>query len=97
MREGSGGNSSNPEIRALLDRSLQADVGWIELIKEIRSRYGSSLAGAQELALSHEGWRRWVAKRLNVDLQCKKQAWRHIRDHGSASFFIQRGDRIEFR
>lgn len=85
------------ERRALLDRCLQVDAGWTELIKAIRSHYGLSLPEAQQLALSHEGWRRWVARRLNVDPQCKKQALRHLRDHGQASFFIQRGDRVEFR
>lgn len=97
MSEGNNGNTSDPESRALLDRCLQVDVGWIELIKEIRGRYGSSLPEAQELAPSHEGWRRWVARRLNVDPRCRKQAQRHIRDHGTASFFVQRGERIEFR
>ncbi|WP_186419392.1 hypothetical protein [Bosea sp. CS1GBMeth4] len=87
----------HPESHALLDRCLQADVGWIELIKEIRSRCEMSLPEAQELALSHEGWRRWVARRLNIDPRCRKQASRHIRDHGAASFFVQRGDRIELR
>lgn len=97
MGEGKRRSYSDAESRVLLDRCWQADVGWIVLIKEIRSRYGLSLSEAQELALSHEAWRRWVAKRLNVDPRCKKQASRHIRDHGSASFFVQRGDRIEFR
>lgn len=97
IREDNGGNFNHPEGHELLDRCLQADVGWVETIKEIRSHYGVSFPDAQRMALSHEGWRRWVARRLNVDPQCRKQARRHIRDYGPASFFIVRDDRIEFR
>ena len=80
------------QILELVDRLFQEKASWQELIKEIRGASGVDILTAERIALSHTGWRRLCNYRINHDPECKKQAARHIKIHGSSSLILSIGE-----
>lgn len=70
---------------------------WILHIKELRAEHGVSIFDAERLALGDPRWRRWVEQQINNDMQCRKMALYHLRQHGSASLIERNGDVLKVR
>ncbi len=70
---------------------------WIELIKSLRAAHGIDIFEAHKLAAAMPEWRRWVERRINTDVRCRRQALRHIRDHGAAGLLEERDGRLVVR
>jgi hypothetical protein len=60
-------------------------IGWLKLIKSLRSLRGSDIFGAQKEALRNERWHAWVTRRIGSDPICAKEARAHIRQWGDAA------------
>ena len=75
----------------LVEDHFQSGADWIELIKAIRMATGVGLQEAQDIALSHEGWRRLCNHRINHDPDCRKMARSHLRREGPNSLIAEDG------
>ena len=53
-------------------------IGWLELIKSLRSLRGVGVFEAQKEALQNERWRAWALLRIKEDPACAKEARSHI-------------------
>jgi hypothetical protein len=76
------------------------DIGnrdFVQLVKRTREKFGVSIDGAHDLIFADEEMRRLVARRINHDPECRKQALRDIRKKGDRSRFIEIDDKIRFR
>ena len=80
-----------------IDDLFQQNVDWIELMKTVRQIHDVSLDEATRLVLAHEGWRRWVDRRINSDPKCRKMAWAHMRHGGADALIEKEGDRFRVR
>jgi len=85
----------------LLGDQLAADgfrnSDFILLVKRTREKFGCSIEEAHDLIFADEEVRRLVSARINREPQCRKMAWRDIRNYGEGSRFIMDGKRIRFR
>ncbi len=70
---------------------------WILYIKDLRAEHAVSILDAERIALADPAWRRWVERQIEHDQQCRRMAWRHIRDHGDAALIGRDGDRLFIR
>lgn len=70
---------------------------WIQLVKRTREKFGVSIDEAHDLIFADAEMRRLVARRINHDPGCRKQALWDIRHNGARSRFVREGDRIRFR
>lgn len=86
-----------PASDEIVDRYFRERIGWVQLIKDLRATLGLSLHEAQKMALSHDGWRRWVEQRMKIDPQCRRQALADIRWNGATSLIGRRGDQLVVR
>jgi hypothetical protein len=60
-------------------------LGWIELIKSLRTLRGVGLFEAQKEALENPRWRAWVIRQAQSDPRCAKEVRAHMRQFGDAS------------
>jgi len=70
---------------------------FIQLVKRTREKFGVSIEGAHDLIFADEEMRRLVARRVNHDPECRKQALRDIGEKGDRSRFIEVGGKVRFR
>lgn len=75
----------------LVDDLYRSGADWIVLIKEIRKQAAIGLEDAQDIALSHAGWRRRCNHSMNHNAQCRKIALRHVKTHGVNSRIVVDG------
>ncbi|MBE1529418.1 hypothetical protein GGC65_003874 [Sphingopyxis sp. OAS728] len=76
------------------------DIGnrdFVQLVKRTREKFGVSIDGAHDLIFADEEMGRLVARRINHNPECRKQALRDIRKKGDRSRFIEIDDKIRFR
>jgi hypothetical protein len=64
---------------------------WILHIKHLRAERDIGLLEAERIVLADPEWRRWVEHRINTDDQCRRMAFRHVRESG-ANALIEIGD-----
>ena len=83
--------------RDSIDDLFHQGIDWIELMKTVRQIHDVSLGEATQLVLAHEGWRRWVTRRINSDSRCRKMAWTHMRHGGADSLIEKDGERLRVR
>lgn len=83
LRDEPNGETIAESLLARIDRNEPVDVpaeffaagiGWPQMIKTLRTIYGVSIPQAQDMALQHSGWLRWVKLRCATDRSCMKQA-----------------------
>lgn len=83
LRDEPNGETIAESFLARIDRNEPVDVpaeffaagiGWPQMIKTLRTIYGVSIPQAQDMALRHSGWLRWVKLRCATDRSCMKQA-----------------------
>ena len=83
LKDEAGGPALAESIISRIERNEVVDVpaeffvaggGWPQMIKALRTIYGMSIFQAQDLALRHPGWLRWVKQRCVTDRSCMKQA-----------------------
>ena len=74
-----------------------ANQDFIQLVKRTREKFGVSIDGAHEMIFADEEMRRLVARRINHDPECRKQALRDMRDKGERSRFVEIAGKIRFR
>ena len=84
----------NPADAQLVDQHFRGGANWFMLIKDLRPAYDLSLYEAEEMALSHPGWRRWCNLRIKSDRACRMYAWRHLQAHGTASLVQQDDEQL---
>ena len=70
---------------------------WIQLVKRTREKFGVSIDEAHDLILADDEVRRLVARRINLDAQCRKLALNDIGRKGEQSRIVRDGDRLAFR
>ncbi len=70
---------------------------FVQLVKRTREKFGVSIDGAHDLIFADEEMRRLVARRVNHDPECRKQALSDIKDKGDRSRFIEVDGKIRFR
>lgn len=70
---------------------------FIELVKLTRAKFSVSIDEAHDLIFADEEMRRLVARRINHNQECRKQALYDIRHNRDQSRFVREGDRIRFR
>jgi len=70
---------------------------FIELVKRTREKFGVSIDEAHDMIFADEEMRRLVARRINHDRECRKQALWDMRHKGGDSRFVRDGERISFR
>lgn len=70
---------------------------FIQLVKRTREKFGIGLDAAHDMIFADEEMRRLVARRINHNAQCRKQALSNIRRKGESSRFVREGGRIRFR
>ena len=70
---------------------------FIELVKRTREKFNVSIEEAHNIIFADEEMRRLVARRVNHDRECRKQALRDLRHKGDRSRFIRDGETIRFR
>ena len=70
---------------------------FIELVKLTREKFNVSIDEAHDLIFADEQVRRLVARRVNHDPECRKQALFDLRHHGEQSRFVRDGPHIRFR
>ena len=76
------------------------DIGnrdFVELVKWTREKFGVSIDGAHDLIFADEEMRRLVARRINHDPECRKQALWDMQEKGNRSRFIKVEGKIRFR
>ncbi len=76
------------------------DIGnrdFVELVKRTREKFGVSIDGAHDLIFADEEMRRLVARRINHDPECRKQALWDMQEKGNRSRFIEVEGKIRFR
>ena len=76
------------------------DIGnrdFVELVKWTREKFGVSIDGAHDLIFADEEMRRLVARRINHDPECRKQALWDMQEKGNRSRFIEVEGKIWFR
>ena len=76
------------------------DIGnrdFVELVKWTREKFGVSIDGAHDLIFADEEMRRLVARRINHDPECRKQALWDMQEKGNRSRFIEVEGKIRFR
>lgn len=74
-----------------------ANRDFIQLVKRTREKFGVSIDGAHDMIFADEEMRRLVARRINHDPECRKQAMRDMRDKGKRSRFVEIDGKIRFR
>lgn len=74
-----------------------ANQDFIQLVKRTREKFGVSIDGAHDLIFADEEMRRLIARRINHDPECQKQALRDMRDKGDSSRFVEIEGKIRFR
>jgi hypothetical protein len=67
---------------------------WILHIKHLRTEHDTGLLEAERIALADPEWRRWVEHRINTDDQCRRMAFRHIRESGANALIEIDVDRL---
>lgn len=75
---------------------FDAAIGWAEMIKAIRTVYGVSIVAAQDMALGHEGWLRWVKQRCTTDRSCIRQAHRAAKTGALPHWLVLEGGKVTF-
>lgn len=70
---------------------------FIQLVKQTREKFGVSIDEAHDMIFADDEMRRLVARRVNHDQECRKQALWDVRHKGSESRFILNAERITFR
>ena len=76
------------------------DIGnrdFVELVKWTREKFGVSIDGAHDLIFADEEMRRLVARLINHDPECRKQALWDMQEKGNRSRFIEVEGKIRFR
>ncbi|HET6523817.1 hypothetical protein [Sphingopyxis sp.] len=76
------------------------DIGnrdFAQLVKRTREKFGVNIDGAHDLIFADEEMRRLVARRINHDPECHKQAAWDMREKGDRSRFIEVDGKIRFR
>jgi len=68
-----------------------------QLVKRTREKFGVSIDGAHDLIFADDEMRRLVARRINHDSECRKQALWDMRKKGDQSRFIEVDGKIRFR
>ena len=74
-----------------------ANQDFIQLVKRTREKFGVSIDGAHDLIFADEEMRRLVARRINHDPECRRQALLDLREKGDQSRFIEVEGKIRFR
>ena len=74
-----------------------ANQDFIQLVKSTREKFGVSIEGAHDLIFADEEMRRLVARRVNHDPACRKQALWDMREKGDKSRFVEVDGKIRFR
>jgi len=74
-----------------------ANQDFIQLVKRTREKFGVSIDGAHDMIFADEEMRRLIARRINHDPECRKQAVRDMRDKGEKSRFVEIDGKIRFR
>ncbi len=74
-----------------------ANQDFIQLVKRTREKFGVNIDDAHDLIFADEEMRRLIARRINHDPECRKQALRDMRDKGDNSRFVEIEGKIRFR
>jgi len=74
-----------------------ANQDFIQLVKITRAKFGVTIEGAHDLIFADEEMRRLVARRVNLDPACRKQALWDMREKGDKSRFVEVDGKIRFR
>ncbi len=74
-----------------------ANQDFIQLIKRTREKFGVSIDGAHDLIFADNEMRRLIARRINHDPECRKQALWDMREKGDRSRFVVIDGKIRFR
>lgn len=74
-----------------------ANQDFIQLVKRTREKLGVNIDDAHDLIIADEEMRRLIARRINHDPECRKQALRDMRDKGDNSRFVEIEGKIRFR
>jgi len=69
----------------------------VQFVKRARESFGVSIDDAHDMQFADEEMRRLVAWRVDIDPECRKQAFWNIRHKSRRSRFIREGERIMFR
>ena len=70
---------------------------FTQLVKYTRAKFDVSIEGAHDLIFADREMRRFVARRVNHDPECRKQALWDMRDKGEKSRFVMIDGKIRFR
>ena len=74
-----------------------ANQDFIQLVKRTREKFGVSIDGAHDLIFADNEMRRLIARRINHDPECRKQALWYMREKGDRSRFVVIDGKIRFR
>jgi len=67
------------------------------LVKRTREKFDVGITEAHDLIFADKEMRRLVARRVNHNAECRKQALWDICHNGEQSRFVRDGDRLAFR